>query len=448
MTPKYLVTNTADRVPLTHQIFCVDGKPTGWEPELIDECWDHHQLGGAPIQIDEMPSPPDQEEHNPSVSTVLAMFSVGYKPPCIVTTYPDADAIVAATWLQLTAADLERNWHQTFEGMYAQCQEEHGFQKNTTQDLLRAIAFDCDHLLVPPQYSHLSRFAANVVAGLKVEGQKIAKKFGEYLLYVSDAPVQDFTSFKLAQKGEVWQWQGKPFTVEDCFISQKGFYILLGEGNAIGNPFNECGLPDDRSLWSKRQRDLYGDLSFHLRTEMMIAAVQGHRHFPGTLPGEVNEYWEGVRTDADRLLNEPSPMLAADLRLNRVGCIYKSVAFADTTQMGYVDPRAFHLALRQLSGFRQCGWEAYSPVTLTAYNAPDGGIKYTLGSIAAHPHWKNLDFCRDGVFEALTQAEQQRNPNFTSWGGRATVGGSSRTHSSLLSPFEVINITLNCLGGK
>lgn len=460
MNLKYIVTTKPDRLPKDAQILCVDGKPVGWEPSEEDECWDHHRPNGADIQIDEMPEPSNEADGHPC-HTVLKMFGVPGKDQAIITTQIDADAIVAACWLQLSAKELNQCWHFNDEGAYCRVYKIAGYEEARTRDLLRAIAYDCDHLQVPAELSHLQPFAANVVAGLKLEGRKIADRMGE-LLGVDAFEVGDKVRFGIPS------WDAEVTDKGETLLQLKDY-----EGVYKDRPAKKVGYPSDRSLWSEHQRNCYNDLSFKLRVEMMLDAIRGQRSFPGTLSGETDQYWEGVERDAGLLLSESSPWFDRP-ETKRVGYCYKSCLICDETELKrYVDPRALQKAVEQLPLYKSHGWSQYLPFTLTIKNKDNfpGGYYYILGSIAAHPQWKNLDFHRDGVYEALTRAERDRKDVFSlflnerierndipvwfveefkregvvmieGWGGRRSVGGSGWNTPSLLNPDEVIDIVL------
>jgi hypothetical protein len=121
----------------------VDGTVPGAQ-NLYDELYDHHRTGGADIQLDEMDG-----YHGLDSDSLGGNFS----DIAVVTTSVDADAIVAA-------------YRLTYE--YTQL--------NQGQDLLRSIAYDCDHLAVPESLSEYADKAAQVVAALKEEANLLAKK--------------------------------------------------------------------------------------------------------------------------------------------------------------------------------------------------------------------------------------------------------------------------------
>jgi hypothetical protein len=103
---KYLATTKP--ITVEQPIIMVDGTVPGWTFRPEDRHFDHHQPGGGPIQLDEIPV---------SVASSLQGNEI------FVTTQVDADACVAAAW----------------------CQVGHLLSEEEKRKL-RAIAFDCDHL--------------------------------------------------------------------------------------------------------------------------------------------------------------------------------------------------------------------------------------------------------------------------------------------------------------
>lgn len=135
---QYLVTTDANRIPSDSPVAMVDGTTPGWVAKSNDLHFDHHRVGGAEIQIDE-----------------ISLAEPIHNDFTIVTTQVDADACVAAAFIQL----------------YPHVSPE-------DQRKLRAIAYDCDHLKVPDDLEDLADFAAQAVAALKSEGFKIASQLG------------------------------------------------------------------------------------------------------------------------------------------------------------------------------------------------------------------------------------------------------------------------------
>jgi hypothetical protein len=180
----------------------IDGTVPGWEQGQGDLHFDHHRIGGAEIQVDEVP-------------IGLLYGRAGDK--LFVTTQLDADACVAATWLQVNPEEIG------------------------TEDIrrLRAIAFDCDHLQVPPDLEDLADFAAQAVAAMK------------------------FFGFKLKE---------------------------------------QMGLPQDPNVWAEAQKTAYSSAGFRQGVEWLLDAVEGNRPYPGE-QGEAAEYWVQLEKDVQTLVN-------------------------------------------------------------------------------------------------------------------------------------------------
>ena len=132
-TMNYLVTTYAADIPTEQQIVMVDGTVPGWEPKEGDYHFDHHKAGGENTQVEEM-------------EKVLLVPNRWNPETVVVTTQLDADACVAAAWLQL-----------------------HPSARKENHSRLVAIAYDCDHLGLPqePKWDLLREFARNAVATLK-----------------------------------------------------------------------------------------------------------------------------------------------------------------------------------------------------------------------------------------------------------------------------------------
>lgn len=129
MNYNYLVTTNINSIPQDKCIVMIDGTVPGWIPKPGDLHFDHHRPGGAPVQIEEIPASVKVPED--------AVF---------VTTQLDADAQVAAAYLQL---DIPK--------------------ESIIYKKLWAIAHDCDHLGLPvgEEYDAFRDFARNAVAALK-----------------------------------------------------------------------------------------------------------------------------------------------------------------------------------------------------------------------------------------------------------------------------------------
>lgn len=140
----YLVTTKSGFLPDGSAIAMIDGTVPGWVPKDDDLHYDHHRPGGGKVQIDELPKSDG--------STVL------HGNWCIVTTLCDADACVAAAYLQMTEAEL-------LPGVIRK---------------MRAIALDCDYLCIPPTEPEqdLAEFASKAVAALKESSKSLPQELG------------------------------------------------------------------------------------------------------------------------------------------------------------------------------------------------------------------------------------------------------------------------------
>lgn len=206
---RYLVTTQVDRLPTDHQIIMVDGTVPDWLAKPGDLHWDHHRPGGADVQMDEIPMPKQQ--------TLLAEQAT-HQPPCLVTTMVDADACCAAAWVQLPRDVLTPE----------------------TIAKLKAIAWDCDHLMVPDELQQYAEFGAKAVVALKSASEGIAA---------------------------------------------------------------DLGLPHERKDWADADWEAYSSEAFQRGTEWLLAAVKGDRPYPGE-SGEADDYWQQIEADAQMLMDE------------------------------------------------------------------------------------------------------------------------------------------------
>lgn len=197
---KYLVTTKP--IFVEEPVIMVDGTVPDWQFKSEDKHFDHHRPGGAKVQIAEIPK---------SLSENLTGNEV------FVTTQVDADACVAAAWCQVGKKIDEE-----------------------TKRKLEAIAWDCDHLTVPPELKDLAKFAAEAVATLKLVSAKIPEKLS---------------------------------------------------------------LPKHRSQWSEDQRIAYASEAFRLGSEWLINACLTQCLFPGE-NNEAAEYWQQVEANRDLLIQQ------------------------------------------------------------------------------------------------------------------------------------------------
>lgn len=228
---RYLVTTNPARIPADHQIIMVDGTVPGWQPRPTDLHWDHHRPAGADIQIDDMPT----------LAVSLLQTYATDQPPCFVTTQVDADACCAAAWAQLPGAVLQGN----------------------VRERLRAIAWDCDHLMVPPELAPWSEFAAKAGAALKFRAAALIP---------------------------------------------------------------ELGLPNDRKSWTPEQWEQYTSAAFAQGTQALIAAALGQGPWPGE-QGEANRYWDTIAANARYLLKEGRVSFITTARGDLAVCDVRNSAY-------------------------------------------------------------------------------------------------------------------------
>lgn len=177
-------------------------------------------------------------------------------------------------------------------------------------------------------------------------------------------------------------------------------------------------LPKDRNVWSQDQKEEFYNCSFEHSTQWLIDAVKEKRKYPGE-SGEAKVYWEQLQTRVGLLLSQNR------IRFYR-GCPIFDLRGVD----GYTDPRA---CLRAMS---KSPIKPETKVTIT-YSLRGKGYKYTIAD--TNP----TGDLTQGTFGTLTKLDKALNPDFDSWSGRKTVGGSSWNGYSLLEPWQVIDTILS-----
>jgi hypothetical protein len=190
----------------------------------------------------------------------------------------------------------------------------------------------------------------------------------------------------------------------------------------------DLGLPHERKEWADEHWEAYSSEAFRRGTEWLIDAAKGDRPYPGE-SGEADDYWQQIEADAQMLLDE-----------NRIRFITTNrgeVAVCDQTSTSHaIDPRSFYHAIPKL---RSSSNTHLRPEAITIRDHRAGGMQYTLGSIPLHPEQHDLDFT-NGIFDRLTQAEQAKDPESGTWGGRRTVGGSPWNTPSNLTIEEIVGL--------
>jgi hypothetical protein len=389
---KYLVTTRLEVLEANKegcQVFMVDGTVPGWRPTQDDDFWfDHHREGGADVQIDEM-SKTFNSSHN-----FITANAVDSNIPLIVTTQVDADACVAAAWLQLSKNDLYGN-EPEFEDADQRMDE--------VIDKLRAIAYDCDHLGVPSELSHLSDFAAQCVAAMKSDSDKL---------------------------------------------------------------ISELGLSKNRKEWNIEEKEKYASLAFQRGTEALISACKGERKFPGEL-GEAKEYWEKVEENTQLLLNENRVTFYRDtLLINYRGLqgnyIDPRCALKAYSLMGYECEYPITLAQREVYVNNEYKGFSYTLgcIPLHPLLKDLDYAKGVFSKLTEQELFKNLDHFDNAIpeelkewydcikeesyhLESLEKVVKFLDENKLGWGGRKIVGGSSWNTPSRLTPQEVIDVVLD-----
>lgn len=204
------------------KVIMVDGTIPGWECKYPHRHFDHHRKGGEKVQIDEMTEEwyDQPHQHDPQDIRLVLPYFHHDKNIVIATTQLDADACVAAAYF--------------IAG---------GLFSPASMDRLRAIAYDCDHLGVPPELAHLKDFAFKAVA-----------------TFIQPA-------------------------------IREAIPISLGID------------PKDFKNWTAEQRQLVSSESFRRSTEWLVSAALGLRPWPGE-SGEADGYAAELSEMADRLISE------------------------------------------------------------------------------------------------------------------------------------------------
>ncbi len=239
------------------------------------------------------------------------------------------------------------------------------------RDLLCAIAYECDHLGQPNMapYIELEDFARNAVATLKLSSNTLV---------------------------------------------------------------TELGLPEDRKVWTDKQKSQFSSCAFQRGSEWLLQAALGQRSWPGEA-GEATAYWDQFQ--------QQRPEIWARCRL------INSVGVLDQRGISvYVDPRHLIDWTRIQAGHRNITLTVRDKIFEVAHATGKivlPGYSYTLGSIPLHMQGSPR-FSEHAVWDKLTEAEiDKRNllgfpPASSGWGGRNEVGGSGWNDAALLLPEEVI----------
>lgn len=370
MAYKFLVTtdvNKVNQMAIDHQIIMVDGTVPGWQPRPIDHHFDHHRDGGADVQIDE-------------IGVDLNNFDI-QENACFVTTQLDADACVAAAWL----IGLTHNTEKTIE----------------SRDKLRAIAFDCDHLVVPASLAQYSDFATKCVAAMKSG---------------SDALVEKLV------------------------------------------------FPTDRKQWTKEMKETFASVAFENGVLDLEAAIEGASLFPGE-SGEADSYLENLDDqikvwETNRLILKYRDCLVFDCT-NTSGYLDPRVTLRAAKNLGVIGDEAFTVTQRKIMNkiVNDGEFLGYSytigvvplheNIDKVDYVKNKVFVGLTSAELKTNPNHFDTSIVNAGLWEEwltiekLNRADWLCSPKIKlGWGGRKTVGGSSWNTPSKLSPQTIIDVIL------
>jgi len=252
-----------------YRIAMLDGTVPGWEPKPKDLWYDHHnKTSNCKVQIDEMPVPTGKNSVDVCVSTLL-----------------DADAVVAAAYLQLSPDDMN---------------EEVGAERYA---LLRAIAHECDYLCVDPIDGVSQEWAFKVVAAMKVSSDTLREEMGlpkdrkewskeQRMLYYSTAFRRSVEHIIAAVRGER-PWPGEMGEADEYFDSllakrdellEKGCCSFI-EGVPYADTSEIKGYVDPRATlmaWAQLDPEMgYKPVTLTRR----LHKNGGFQYTPGTVPG-------------------------------------------------------------------------------------------------------------------------------------------------------------------
>ncbi|GAB4355301.1 MAG: hypothetical protein Fur0042_24530 [Cyanophyceae cyanobacterium] len=244
---QYLVTTEAARLPPRDrgQIWMVDGTVPGWQADPRDRHWDHHRPGGAPIQIEEMPLPTGPR-------SLLDETAAPPRSPYLVTTLLDADACTAAAWVQLPRSRLDNP---------------------SVVRQLRALAWDCDHLRVPPDLADLADWALAAGEVLQTHKTVIAERLqlprdrqdwtADDHVRSASVGFQEFTDWLIAAACDERPWPGDGTMgdhvrqtmeqIADQLIAQQRVWFITTDRGAIaicnGRSWGDDGWVNPRAFY-------------------------------------------------------------------------------------------------------------------------------------------------------------------------------------------------------
>lgn len=366
---QYLVTTDINRlreVAGNRQIIMVDGTVPGYVQRDGDYHYDHHRQNGEAVQIDEI---------NPSFNRDIKQDAV------IVTTQVDADACVAAAWL------LGSEWYY-YETVDSEMQ-------------LKAIAYDCDHLVVPDYLSEYVDFAAKAVAAMKSNSDSLV---------------------------------------------------------------TELNLPTKRNEWTKDDKEKFASKAFEQGVSHILDAIQGKRKYPGE-NGEADKYIEKLNQDITIWETSSNILTYRDVLIfdctSVIGYLDPRVTLRAAKNTNRVTSQPFTVTQRRIVNNNEFLGYSYTIGVVPLHENIDtvdyvgnkvfealtlAELKNDINNFDASVKNANLW----GKYETLDIYEQSSwlcSPEVKlGWGGRKTVGGSSWNTPSKLAPQTIIDVILENSG--
>jgi hypothetical protein len=370
MDYKFLVTTDVNEVlKIKGQVIMVDGTVPGWTPNSNDLHFDHHRENGEDTQIQDIGKLKYNIEDD-------ATF---------VTTQVDADVCVAAAWL----IGLDN---------YPELLDKY-------ENRLLAIAYDCDHLVVPSYLSAYSDFATKVVAAMK-----------------SNSNV--------------------------CIEA--------------------LDLSADRKTWSKEDKQKFGSLAFECGVTDLCLSIQGFSKFPGE-NGEADSYLQKLNEDikiweTNGNIHKYREVLIFDCtQVNEY--LDPRVTLRAAQNIGLVGDEPFTVTQRKIVNNGEFVGYSYTIGVVPLHKNIDK-VNYvsnkvfealTLGELKQnHTHFSKAirdakltvpDRCLDELWDIWLERVAKwlcSSQVKLGWGGRRTVGGSSWNTPSKLSPQTVVDVILKC----
>lgn len=299
---------------------------------------------------------------------------------CFVTTQVDADACVAAAWIIGLKLDREKTIQEKRK--------------------LQAIAFDCDHLVVPQELNEYSEFATKAVAALKSNSDKLIQ-------------------------------------------------IL--------------NLPTNRKEWTKENKEFYASKAFEQGVIHLSKATLGYLLYPGE-HGEANNYIEKLNENIKIWETSANILKYRDVLIfdcTRVeGYLDPRVTLRAAQNVGVIGEEPFTVTQRKIVKNNEFVGYSYTIGVVPLHKnieQVDYVGKYVFEELTyaelrhSFNHFDNSIIAANLIdeWELLRETSEAEywlcSPKVKlGWGGRKTVGGSSWNTPSKLSPQKVIDVILNC----